>query len=95
MKIFSEKLAKAEDLEKRIKTICSFNNAKCEFIQGRILKVDRTNVSFIEPHRINIKLKNEMILLLYFDKDNLFLYDRSTQINIDKLYAILQALREC
>ncbi len=95
MKIFSKKLVKAEDLEKRIKTICSFNNAKCEFIQGRILTVDRTNVSFIEPHRVNIKYKDSVILLLYFDKDNLFLFDRSTPISLDKLYAILQALREC
>jgi len=48
MEIFSEKFIKSEELEKRIRTTCSFNNAKCEFRQGRILYIGGTNISFIE-----------------------------------------------
>lgn len=75
--------------------ICSFNNAKVVFIEGRILKVDKMNVSFIEAHRIDIKIKNKKIMLLYFDKDKLFLYNRNMQITVDKLDMLLKRLREC
>ena len=95
MKIFSEKLVKATDFEKTIECTCSFNNAKCEFTQGKILTFEGTNISFIEPHRVDIKVKDKKILLLYFDKDNLFLYNRSIPINIEILNRILEELREC
>ena len=95
MKIFSEKLVKAPEFEKKIECACSFNNAKCEFIQGKILTFEWTNISFIEPHRVDIKVKDKKILLLYFDKDNLFLYDRSIPINIEKLYRLLEELKGC
>ena len=37
MRILSEKLIKEIEFEKRIEDICSFNNAKCEIKQGKIL----------------------------------------------------------
>lgn len=94
MNIFSKKLVRCEELEKRIKLACSFNNAKCEFVQGRILSIDKTNVCFIEPHRVNIKIKDKKVLLIYFDENNVFLYDRTMQITIQQLTMLLQCLRE-
>ena len=35
---------------------CDFHNAKYEFEQGKIINLDKVNVSFIEPHRFCIKL---------------------------------------
>lgn len=94
MEIFSKKLVRSKELEKKIEFACSFNNAKCEFEQGRILRLEGTSVSFIEPHRVKVSVKDKKILLLYFDKDNLFLYDRSMQINIEQLTSILKLLKE-
>ena len=95
MKIFSKDLVKSLDFEKKINCACSFNNAKCEFIQGKILTFEGTNISFIEPHRIDILIKNKNIMLLYFDKNNLFLYNRSIQISLEQLFRLLEELREC
>ncbi len=95
MEIFSKKLVRSKELEKKIEFACSFNYAKCEFEQGRILTIDKTNVSFIEPHRVNISVKGKKILLLYFDKDNLFLYDRSMPITIAQLTNLLKVLKGC
>lgn len=95
MIVFSEYLKKSEELERRIINACSFNNAKYVFEQGRILKVERTNISLIEAHRVNISIKGKKIILLYFDKDNLFLYDRSTKISIKQLYKLLEGLKVC
>ena len=95
LKILSKKLNRSVELEKKIEVLCSFNYAKCEFIQGRILSIDKTNVSFVEAHRINIKVKDKQIILLYYDKDNLFLYDRSYPITLEQLIILLKELRKC
>ena len=95
MRILSKKLIKEIEFEKRIEDICSFNNAKCEIKQGKILNIKDTNIAFIEPHRINISIKGKNILLLYFNKNNLFLYNRSIPINLDQLYKLLVELRGC
>ena len=74
VEFLTEKLVKCEKVENKIKILCSFNNVKCSFKQGRILTIKNTNISFIEPHQIEIIIKSKKILLIYFNEDNLFLY---------------------
>lgn len=87
-------LKKDVNFEKRIEITCNMNNAKCEFIQGKIIGIDKTNISVIEPHRVNISIKSKKLLVLYFDKDNLFLYDRTIPITIKKLVTLLKAIKD-
>lgn len=87
-------LNKSTELEKRIETICSFNNAKYSFKRGRILKIKNTNIAFIEPHSSVISLKGINIILIYFDKENLFLFNRTMPINIKTLDKVLMMLRK-
>ncbi len=35
--------------------VCSFCNTKCEIQKGSIRTIKRTNLSYVEPHRIIIK----------------------------------------
>lgn len=88
-----EKLIKCEELEKKIKIICSFNNVKCNFRQGRILTLKNTNVSFIEPHRVEIKIKNISIFIIYYNKNNLFLYNRTLPIDTKKLDTLIKEIK--
>lgn len=87
-------LKRNERFERKIRIACDFHSAKYEFMQGIILNVDKVNVSFIEPHRFEIKLNRKKILVLYFDEDNMFLYNRRMQIDIKKLNLILDAMKE-
>ena len=87
-------LRRNEKFEKKIRIACDFHSAKYEFTQGRILNVDRTNMSFIEPHRFLIELNNKKILVLYFDEDNMFLYNRHIPIDMKKLNLILDTMKE-
>lgn len=87
-----KKLRRDEQFEKRLEITCAMNSAKCEFIQGKIIDVNKTNISFIEPHRINITIKSHKLLVIYFNKDNLFLYDRTMPITIKKLVILLKAI---
>lgn len=92
-RFFTDFLPKDEKFENKIRIICSFNNLKCEFLQGRILTVNNTNVSFIEPHKIEITIKSKKIILLYFNKDNLFLYNRTMPITTKQLDTLLKDIK--
>lgn len=85
-----KKLRKDEQFEKRIEITCAMHSAKCEFIQGKIIDIDDTNISFIEPHRIDITIKSRKLLVLYFDRDEMFLYNRAIPITIKKLIMLLE-----
>ena len=88
-----QNLNKDEKFEKRIVTTCMFNNVKYQFQQGRILKVKNTNVSLIEPHKINITIKNKDIIVIYYNKENMFLYNRSIPITIKQLDTLIKDIK--
>ena len=67
---------------------------KCEFRQGRILNVKNVNVSFLESHRIEISIKGKKLLLIYFDKNNLFLYNRTMPITLKQFDALLKDIKK-
>lgn len=85
------KIAKLAD--KRILTACQYNNAKVEFIRGNIISVDNTNVSFIEPHRAIIDIRNVKLVVIYYDNDSLFLFDRTRPITVCKLINLFKKIR--
>lgn len=88
-----ENLKRNNKFEKKIEFACSFNNAKYDFIEGNIINIDGVNISYIEPHKYIIKVKGLVIVLLYFDEENIFLYNRTMQINIKQLNKILSAMK--
>ena len=53
--IVTKELEFDEELKKRIEFICNFCNTTPTIINGNIRKIDKTNLSYIEPHRIIIK----------------------------------------
>lgn len=75
-------LKRNEKFERKIRIACDFHSAKYKFTRGRILNVDKVNVSFIEPHKFLIELNVKKIIVIYFDEDNMFLYNRTMQIDM-------------
>ena len=61
--IVKKELEINNELKKKIEFICGFCNITPTIINGNIRKIDRTNLSYIEPHRIIIK----GITFLYFN----------------------------
>ena len=55
--IIKEELSLEESLRKKIEFICDFTNNKPTIINGSIRKIDKTNLTYIEPHRIIINNK--------------------------------------
>ncbi len=42
------------ELKRKIEMIFKFNNLKCEFINGNIINIKRTNIAYVEPHKVVI-----------------------------------------
>ena len=55
IKIIKEEIEIEESLESRLKIICDFCNTTPTIINGSIRRVEHTNLTYIEPHRIYIK----------------------------------------
>ena len=53
--IIKEELSLEESLRKKIEFICNFTKNKPTIINGSIRKIDKTNLSYIEPHKIIVK----------------------------------------
>lgn len=54
--IIKKELEFDDELKKKIEFICGFCNTAPKIINGNIRKIDRTNLSYIEPHRKIIKV---------------------------------------
>ena len=55
MNIIKEELQFEESLKQRLEFICEFSKVSPTFINGSIRKIEKTNISYIEPHRVIVK----------------------------------------
>ena len=55
--IIKEELPIEESLKRKLELICEFSKANPTIISGNIRKIDKTNLTYIEPNRIIIKDK--------------------------------------
>lgn len=80
--IIKEEIEIEESLESRLRVICDFCNTITIIINGSIRRIDKTNLTYIEPHRIYIK--NNLYLAFNYSSD---MYVNKLSKNI-KLYLI-------
>ena len=55
IKFTTQELEMGSSLKHRIEFICEFCYIKPTIINGSIIKIDKTNLSYIESHRIIVK----------------------------------------
>ena len=77
------------ELKNKIEFICSFCNTTPTIINGNIRKVNKTNLNYIEPHRIIIK----GITFLVFNYSNeIFIENLSNKIKLSELETFIKTL---
>ena len=87
--ITKEKLEIDNELKKKIEFICSFCNTTPTIINGNIRKIEKTNLNYIEPHRIIIK----GITFLAFNYSNeIFVENLSKNIKLSDLETFIKQL---
>ena len=78
-----------ESLKTKLSYICEFANTTPTFIKGNIRKLDKTNLTYIEPHRIIIKEIN----FLFFNYSNeIYIENLSTKIKISELQNYIKSI---
>ena len=67
MNIIKQEIQFEESLKQRLEFICEFSNVIPTFINGGIRKLERTNLSYVEPHRVIVK--NTTFLAFNYSND--------------------------
>ena len=77
------------ELKKKIEFICSFCNTTPTIINGNIRKINKTNLNYIEPHRIIIK---GVTFLVFNYSNEIFIENLSNRIKLSDLETFIKTL---
>ena len=87
MKIIKQEIQFEESLKQRLEFICDFSKVTPTFINGSIRKLDKTNLTYIEPHRMIIK---NITLLVFNYSNDVYISNLSKKIKISDLETYLK-----
>ena len=89
IKLKTKELHFDEELKKKIEFICDFCNTKPTIINGNIRNITRTNLSYVEPHRIIIK---GITFLAFNYSKTLYIGNLSERLELKDLEAFIKQL---
>lgn len=78
-----------EALKKKLEFICGFCNTECEIQKGSIRTIERTNLSYVEPHGIIIK---GITFLAFNYETNIYIENLSNKILIKDLEEYIKSI---
>ena len=70
------------ELKKRINFICEFCNTTPTFINGSIRNIDKTNINYVEPHKVIIK---GITFLIFNYSQDIYIKNLSNKIKLSEL----------
>lgn len=82
IKIIKEEILIDESLVSRLNVICDFCNTKPIIENGSIRKIDKTNLTYIEPHRIII---NGNLYLAFNYSNDIYVHNLGKKIKLSEL----------
>ena len=80
--VIKKEIDMEESLKKRLEIICDFCNTTPTIINGSIRKIDKTNLNYVEPHRIII---NNIMFLAFNYSSEIYINNLSKKIKISEL----------
>ena len=85
--IIKEELSLEESLRKKIEFICDFTNNKPTIINGSIRKIDKSNLAYVEPHKVII---NNIMFLVFNYSNDVYIKNFGNKIKISELEDFLK-----
>ena len=82
MQIIKEKYEIEETLGKRVKNMLMFLNLKGKLEEGNIISISKTNLAYIEPHKLKIR---DIIYLFFNDCDDVYINSLESKIPFNEL----------
>lgn len=86
-KIIKQELQFKECLKQRLEFICEFAKGPPTFINGSIRKLEKTNLTYIEPHRVLIK---NITFLVFNYSNNVYISNLTKKIKLSELEEYLK-----
>lgn len=90
MKIIKEELRVEEKLKKRLAFICEFSKVTPTFVNGSIRKIEKTNISYIEPHRVIVK---DTTFLVFNHSNDVYISNLAKKIKLSELENYINSLK--
>lgn len=87
--IIKQEVEMEESLRKRLEFICDFTNTKPIIINGSLRMIDKTNLTYLEPHRIII---NDITFLAFNYSNEIFIENLSNMIKLSELESYLKGI---
>ena len=87
--VIKEELKIEKELKKKIEFICKYSNVKPTIINGSIRKIDKTNLSYIEPHKIIVK---DTTFLAFNYSNEIYIKNLSQKIKLSELEDYLKGI---
>ena len=89
LKIIKQELQFEECLKQRLEFICEFAKVTPTFINGSIRKLEKTNLTYIEPHKVIIK---SITFLVFNYSNDVYISNLSKKIKLSELEEYLKNL---
>ena len=90
MQIVKEELQFDDNLKKRLEFICEFSKVTPIFINGSIRKIDKTNISYIEPHRVIVK---DTTFLVFNYSNDVYVSNLYKKIKLSELEDYINSIK--
>ena len=87
--IIKEEIILDESLKKKLEFICDFCNTTPIIINGSIRKLDKTNLTYIEPHKVIIK--NITFLVFNYSTD-IYIKNLNNKIQLSQLENYIKSI---
>ena len=89
LNIIREEVAIDESLKKRLEFICEFAHTKPVITNGFIHKIDKTNLSYVEPNKVIIK---GITFLVFNYSDDSYINNFFKKIKLSELETYLKRI---
>ena len=89
MNIIKEELQFEEILKKRLEFIYEFSKVTPTFINSSIRKIEKTNISYIEPHKVIIK---DTTFLVFNYSNDVYISNLTEKIKLSELEEYLKSM---
>ena len=80
--IIKQEVVIEESLKKKLELICEFSNTTLKITNGSIRKIDRTNLTYVEPQKIII---NDITFLAFNYSNEIFIENLFNRIKLSEL----------
>ena len=92
IKIIKEEIEIDESLVSRLNVICDFCNTTPIIENGSIRKIEHTNSTYIEPHRIIIIIINKLYLAFNYSNE-IYIHNLGKKIKLSELEKYIKTSR--